>query len=502
MKMVIADDESLVRASLCSMIKDMEAPWHIVAEATNGEELLEMVACHKPNIAIVDMRMPKLGGLEAIRLGKIISPLTEWVILSGFSDFTYAQQALKLGVSEYLLKPVDPHELEKALHHIYKDNKEYTALLNQQFENSLVALCSGLTSLKFEERDSLLHRGKFSARAFYLDSAASVRSSADIQRRCYEEIRGFMKKHLVYGMNLALLALPGGELAAVGVWDPELGPDVKTGVCEFFREIESYVFGLGSDNTAATVLSTGECQGFEEFNKRFQQLQHMADLRCVCGVNRSLDFAELSKEDERPDKAEGVRLLSAICRHFQDRMYLNYHNAVNEWETFLQKQPQFMQSEKTQESIRQYLMYAIGLHLPCQAAAGQIIRELRQHGESALIVMCPKEPNIADLVGQVTQYVEKHYMDDIGIGQIAGQLNVSANYLSTLFHKKTGMMFVKYLTRIRMLKAQELLLNTNLQVKQVAEQVGYYSTRHFTKLFTQTFGNYPSDYRKNQAQSV
>lgn len=92
-------------------------------------------------------------------------------------------------------------------------------------------------------------------------------------------------------------------------------------------------------------------------------------------------------------------------------------------------------------------------------------------------------------------------MDDIGIGQIAGQLNVSANYLSALFHKKTGVMFVKYMTRIRMQKAKELFMNTNLQVRQVAEQVGYYSTRHFTKLFTQTFGTYPSDYRKNQLQS-
>ena len=87
-------------------------------------------------------------------------------------------------------------------------------------------------------------------------------------------------------------------------------------------------------------------------------------------------------------------------------------------------------------------------------------------------------------------------MDDIGIGQIASQLNVTANYLSTLFQKKTGVMFVKYLTNIRMLKAKELLINTNLQVKQIAEKVGYYSTRHFTKLFTETYTSYPSDYRK------
>ena len=87
-------------------------------------------------------------------------------------------------------------------------------------------------------------------------------------------------------------------------------------------------------------------------------------------------------------------------------------------------------------------------------------------------------------------------MNDIGIAQIAGQLSVSSNYLSTVFHKKTGVTFMKYLTRIRMIKAGEMLLNTNLQIKQIAEGVGYFSTRHFTKLFTEAFEQYPSDYRK------
>nr|WP_274520460.1 helix-turn-helix transcriptional regulator [Paenibacillus beijingensis] len=67
-----------------------------------------------------------------------------------------------------------------------------------------------------------------------------------------------------------------------------------------------------------------------------------------------------------------------------------------------------------------------------------------------------------------------------------------------MFHKKTGTMFVKHLTRIRMLKAKELLIGSNMQIKQVAEAVGYYSTRHFTKLFTEAFGSSPSFYRKPQ----
>lgn len=496
MKMVIADDETLVRVSLSSMIKDMETSWHIVSEATNGEELLEVVAEHKPNIVIVDIRMPKMSGLEAIRLGKEISPLTNWVILSGFSDFNYAQQAVKLGVSEYLLKPVDPGELERALLNIYKDNKEYISLLNQQFENSLFALCHGLTSLKHEERDSLLYQGRFIGWTFHLDTAQSASRASELQREFYEEIHQSMDKYLIYGMNLALLALPNGELAAVGAWDPDKGPDGKRHVHDFFQGITEIVGRHQSTQTTITILQTGECHGFGEVNGRLQQLQQWSDLRAVCGIGRSVDYMELVKEAEAPNKLKAAGLMVAIADHLQDWMYLNYQNTVNELEALLQHS-NVIDFTQTRQAIRLFISYAAGLSLPEAFTAQQLVGALRQHGEHVLQGRCTKETNSADLVNQVIQYIEQHYMDDIGIGLIAGQLNVSANYLSALFHKKTGVMFVKYLTRIRMLKAKELLMNTNLQVKQVAEQIGYYSTRHFTKLFTQTFGSYPSDCRKN-----
>lgn len=166
MKIVIADDEPLVRVSLNSMIQEMETSWEIVGEAAQGEEMLELLAEHQPEVAIVDIRMPKLDGLEAIRQGKAVSPRTRWIILSGFSDFQYAQQALRLGVDEYLLKPVVPDELEKALHSVSIQNREYAYLLNCQFENRLISLIHGLTSPAAEPEDSLLRTGHFQAFVF------------------------------------------------------------------------------------------------------------------------------------------------------------------------------------------------------------------------------------------------------------------------------------------------------------------------------------------------
>ena len=108
----------------------------------------------------------------------------------------------------------------------------------------------------------------------------------------------------------------------------------------------------------------------------------------------------------------------------------------------------------------------------------------------------PKEEfQNTDIVDQVIAFMHENYMTNIGIGQIAERLNITPNYLSTLFHKKTGINFLTYLKKIRMLKAKELLTDPNIQVHQVAEQVGYFSPRHFARLFAEHYGCLPSEYR-------
>ncbi len=91
-------------------------------------------------------------------------------------------------------------------------------------------------------------------------------------------------------------------------------------------------------------------------------------------------------------------------------------------------------------------------------------------------------------------------MHDIGLAQIAYSFNITPNYLSSLFHKKIGATFVRFLTGIRLSKAKELLLVPNARVSQVARQVGYHGTRHFSRLFKHHFECYPSDYHKKKSR--
>lgn len=96
MRVLVADDEKLSRVSLISMLEESERDISIAGEATNGEDLLNALSKMQPDVAFVDIRMPKMNGLEAIEHGRKLSPHTQWVILSGFSEFDYARKALSL----------------------------------------------------------------------------------------------------------------------------------------------------------------------------------------------------------------------------------------------------------------------------------------------------------------------------------------------------------------------------------------------------------------------
>ncbi len=115
MRMIIADDERPARFMLKSMLAEAGFSEAEMSEACDGRELVDLAAASKPRLGFVDIRMPGMDGLEAIARCKVISPDTVWVIVSSFAEFEYARSAIRLGVTEYLVKPVSPEDLARCL---------------------------------------------------------------------------------------------------------------------------------------------------------------------------------------------------------------------------------------------------------------------------------------------------------------------------------------------------------------------------------------------------
>lgn len=154
-------------------------------------------------------------------------------------------------------------------------------------------------------------------------------------------------------------------------------------------------------------------------------------------------------------------------------------------------------SAATVKSIARFLQCSIQADLNETEKPKAWIESLRNAGGRPLAEKAKKDNANPDLVNRTIDYIEQNYAGELTIVGIAEALHVTPNHLSSLFHKRMGVTFMQYLTRLRMLKAKELLADPSTQVQQAAEQVGYFSSRHFTKLFKEFFDCYPSEYKRN-----
>jgi two-component system response regulator YesN len=496
MKVILADDEYLARSSLKSMLKELNTNIELVGEAANGEDLITLVKKYQPEIAFVDIKMPKLSGLEGIKIARLLSPDTKWVILSGFSNFQFAQEALRLGSYDYLLKPVSPEELSRVLNDLALEHSRQLALLNRQFETDLMALFYGLSSLSREEADSFILNSRYWGAILYIDSALDESTKASSQLALLKLVRQNRDENLTNNRRIALLTLPAGELTIVAAWKQvELLEGKPTE--EYLKQLTHLIQQANRQEFRITTLSSGECLSYQELRLNLGRLHKLSSLRAILGVGHTWNLKVLSHYEVQKELVEAGRLLTRLGEYYKERDYLNYSNALDLLQRNL-SHSRLLENNKTKKQAADFLNCSIGCTLEPMQSLELWIKTLQRPGERLLAEnnRDKEREDIPDLISQMLTFIENNYRYDIGITQIAEQLNVTPNYLSSLFHKKTGQTFMKYLTRTRLLKAQELLSSSNLQIQQVAEQVGYYSTRHFTKLFTEFSGCYPSEYRK------
>ncbi|CAN7502896.1 response regulator [Paenibacillus sp. LjRoot153] len=139
-KVILVDDEFMIKLSLNKLIQDLDNKFQVIGEAEDGEEALQLIEQLKPNLVITDIRMPGLNGLELVEQAKSKYPETEFIIVSGYEEFDYARRALRLGVSEYLLKPLVPEQVHQVLGAIYEKFENRTRL--RRLRQSWINVCS------------------------------------------------------------------------------------------------------------------------------------------------------------------------------------------------------------------------------------------------------------------------------------------------------------------------------------------------------------------------
>ncbi|NRF93730.1 helix-turn-helix domain-containing protein [Paenibacillus frigoriresistens] len=492
MNIVIADDEQLAREAMTCILLELFPDLHL-HEARNGQELIEIVERIKPEAAFVDIKMPGKSGLEAIQDAAPSSPHTQWVILTGFADFSYAKEAIRVRAIEYLLKPIGTEDVQALITKI-----QQTALLqinekNKLFESDMLSLFHGLI-LNWDERETN-HQpsSRFRCQIIYMDSHYPEAEKSASSKPFFHTMSSTMSQYYHKDLELATLLLPSGEWVVVGKYTSSQGAEQLEKLFSSHTALVQQVEELG---LAFTLVVSEECDSYPSLLDEVTKLHKNSYLRCSLGISQSWTARDLCEVESQPIISELCHTLIKSVDEYHKRNFVNYMNNIEQFIKIYETKRDWI-SIKTSQTISRFLNCSI--HAPILTSSNEEnwFQSLRNLGQKLLDKKTKQVGTTPDLVTKTIAYIENHYTGDLSLGHVAEEFCVTPNHLSSLFHKRTGTTFMQYVTKLRMLKAKELLSDPSVQVQQAAEQVGYFSSRHFTKLFKEFAGCYPSEYKKN-----
>lgn len=475
MRILIADDEPLVRLGIRSMIEEVNPCSHTITEAANGMEVIAQAA-QKPDLAFVDIKMPLLDGIQAIAEAKEISPLTQWVLVSGFSDFSYAQQAIRLNAIDYLLKPVSPAQLTIILRTTSNKLMDRLEARIRQFQSELMAYFYQMDL--FDESQHylpVLAPGQ-SFDMFVLCIDCKDRATQSQRVRYWMDCitQAFQNNHEVL---YAAFVLPSYDLCLITQSASARKASIHTAIEQLWLK-----------RMHPLTILIDVAPAYSKLYATYERMSALSLLRTVHGFDSYCTVASLEECPSLPTLMMCAQHIERVSLAYLSNDELSFRQAVNALQSATLDG---LFSDVDLDSVLSYLRCATDL--PLQA---ETLPELVAALLNCAQTLRRQTAGTSDIVEQIKAYVAAHYMQDIAISTLADELDITPNYLSKIFHQRAGCTFVAYLSKVRISAAQKLLSsNPDLSIYKVAEAVGYSNPRHFTKVFVKLTGRTPSVYQ-------
>ena len=473
MKILLADDDKNIRFVLKSMLFDvLDDTETSIEEARSGQELVDLCMENPPDLAFVDIQMPEMDGISAIKAAK------PFVILTGFSEFEYARKCIPLGILDYLLKPIETEELKKvigkardkiaasrnreqslfqtrvyAFARYYPDMGNCIAIPDEKLPRGMIYVVCNFIFLfppEFRARFSVFRHefvsklNTYAASSFSPHSIFSVYFTTSGLIRCIvrtdsDDICQKMTSHAA-----AFSFFPSGVPVSLKViWQTAETIREALKKSDDFEFFHYRTIGLSNFSVTAANDITSD---YDIFFKDLWILHNMLD------ENTEIQYGKAVKKfsEEYCVLPKGIPL-SGMLDYFKYAFDETQGLCLNSWNDCL------------------HILVSVGFH---------------------------KEDEFLELADRVKKYIDRNYMNNIGINQIADQFSVTPNYLSSLFHRKTGIKLLDYMTSLRIEKAKQLLRkNLNVSVKDIALMTGYTNPRYFSTLFRNATGVLPTQFR-------
>lgn len=509
-KVLLVDDEFFVLKGLQKLIPWEELDYTIVGEASNGKEALRLIEYLQPDLVITDIRMPILDGLDLIRSVKEDAGSDLFfIVISGYNDFSYAQQALRYGVHDYILKPVDDEEMIATLKKLALNMSRRRIAKTKDEEQTKGSILEALVKKKLRTEEAELYAqalaftGESSVRYILIEPHVSpgdtqitlkqfVKAMYSLGKQMYdipvfEQERGkFGTLFMVGQLTERYGRLPKAlEMIRSGL-SRELGADVSlytgetvhcitdihrsyleaneaarhkyaedSGVIEYtdIKDKSLYVFDISSDYVNKLMMQVEEgnkaaySQTIDDMFRLFRT-QRFAPRAVTGTLSRCITgMAGVVKEME--GSIDEIRRLKGLA----ERDYSNWSLSL----------------------LKEHFQLAI-------MEAERYIAELR------------KEQSKGD-IKQIKKYIDSHYCENISLKSIAAHFYMNPVYLGRLFRKYYGLYFNDYVLKLRVQEAKKLLRQTDLKMYEISAKVGFQNADYFTTQFEKLEKVSPTEYR-------
>lgn len=501
MRIIIVEDEVKIRTAMGRLIEDVTGH-KVIGEAKSGKEGLELFFKYRPDLIITDIRMPEMDGLEMLKALHEKGIPFHAVILSGYAEFDYARQAMALGVNDYLLKPVSVEDVKELLERLdqklTEEDRSHTGLSGTLLDIYMGRAEKGEAALQklklLPEQDKpefyQLYIGYIGAApALYEKQFKTV---MDRLSQSFEDIR-FTMACADKQQELLILAAGMRDLSPVTArfnsWILEPYKKQKEQAAWAMAEFED-IFNLPAkieevhDSLALSLVLGGERLLTKEFSDEFlpesfvypvKLEQNLKTLLCsgkTAGVGKCLrEFSAYMKEHlfSPQDVRYGyMKLFTYIINLFQEIDTGVYRRLQN-------------------------------LYLLKQTAEVRVPQELEGLLENVLEILesgGEKREDIGNYtIKRAINFIREHYQEGISLEAAADSLEITPEYLSTLFNKEMEVNFSVFLKNFRISHAKRLLKGTDLRIYEVAQAVGYHDSKYFIRVFKEVTGISPGEFR-------
>ncbi|MDQ0194219.1 response regulator [Paenibacillus wynnii] len=531
--MIIADDEPFIRSSLKKAFNwEEEFGITIIGEAEDGQEAYELCLAHQPEILFTDIMMPLWDGLQVAEKLKEARCPTKIIIISGVQDFSYAQNALMVNAEGYILKPVKLHEVQDVfrkvvgsiqedraaqvnLDHLKKQLQENTPLIRDKFLQNMIA---GLypdspeiwEKLRFFEIP-LCPGNHFTVAVLQLDDyqTALEKYSEEYKQLLYFSIQNIINEILEARHAGLSFVAHENEFILLFYSPDNVNSEETSRICEeLIQNIGRFLklsvsIGIGSACLQIHKVAESYKEALTALIYKFYTGQHsiihINDIQPGTETLQSTYFykfhAGLMNALKVGNTDKVVSLLEELFQLLSEpKLQIDYVQNICSEIIFTSARTLYELDENIEYVLKDRMTIMNDLYnkMNIQQLKDymlQLFTDLTRYLENKNTTKNSKTIN------KIKEIIHEGYSQELSISKIAEQVFLTPNYISLIFKQGTKETITDYITKVRIEHAKKLLHNTDLKVREIAEQVGYENPHYFSTVFKKTAGSHPLKYR-------